>query len=188
MTKLDEPFPSSPRRPPIVGIYMTNPQLQSWHYIPFSARYSAAAFLDLAQEVQGNFKLENDDIYFDSGWVLSTRGISAITIKELLRYQPTKEESNWKIPNTIIQTYSILKTNDDTFKSKHTNSGTIDKPIRKVKEVDAQPMLTLAQLAQDLGISASKARKALRAQNIAKPYEWPENDCAHIIKLLKSAH
>lgn len=194
----EEPFPSNPTRPTRIGLYMTNPKLQSWHYAGFWAKYAAAIFLDEVQNIQGPFALENDDMYFDTGWVVSMRGMQPYaTIKDLLKYQPTREEEEWKIPDNMIQTYRILRNQthdkDDIPKVSPLRMKVFGEPKlgktkpEKLTRIKTEGHITIAQLAQENGIDPSKARKALRTHNIEKPYEWPSDNCAHIVDILKKA-
>lgn len=186
-----EPFPSNPQRPTTIGLYMTNEKLDSWHYIGFAAKYAAAVFLEDVQKTQGKFKLNNDDMIFESGWTVSMRGVQpSATIKELLRYEPTKSEQDWTLPEEVINNYRILRTKSHDKKD-------IPKPIKQKADEKTKPKTlkpngeytSLNQLSKELGVSPNRARRLLRDKKVAKPangWEWSATDLPPVLKLLRS--
>lgn len=195
-------FPSSPIRPPIIGIYITNDDKEVLNYVSFSKEYAAAAFIQDCVERHGkpdavksiHAHLHGDaphDLLFESGWRLSTRQNSLTNdLPGLLKYKFTSKEAEFTIPENIALRYKIL-------------GGTADKPIEDdpAGEVKQQSTTRLASSARrtprpegliplaDLTNDPGEARKLLRKAKMDKPshgWAWPKDhpDLAKVKKLL----
>lgn len=82
------------------------------------------------------------------------------------------------------QTYEPPK---ETKKARREKQPKTSKPKRTRKSTDG--MITIGQIADELGISASKARKVLRDNEVEKPatgWEWTEKAAKSIKKLISS--
>lgn len=163
------PFPSSPTRPPVAGIYWGR------FYNNFGALYSARAFLLYLIDNYGPYDQEEDALYFEA-FKVSTNGVGP-SITTILNYKPTPKEAAWQLPECFFIQASALK-------SPH-------KDTRPKEAVQAPkpsgPVVTLS----DFPLKPATCRQLLRKAGIIKPgkrWEWPKDhkDLIKVKKVLRS--
>lgn len=192
-----EAFPSSPRRPPTIGIYITHEDKQTeLSYVTFSKTYAAAAFVQDCIELHGRpDAVESSgggkDLIFETGWHLSTRDNSQTNdLEQLIKYNFTPAEADFTIPQEVKDRYKILGGRKDRpldeVPQGHDGGRTRDKEnVAKRPASRPDGLITLASFASDPG----EARKILRKASFAKPahgWSWPEGhpDIAKVKKLI----
>ena len=95
--EFSDAFPASPRRPPVVCIYITHEERPKvLNTINFSALYAATQFIKECIELHGLPDADGNDLIFESGWRLSTRNNSQEN--NLLAISKGKSREGFYIP------------------------------------------------------------------------------------------
>lgn len=192
---LENPFPSSPRRPPIVGINVKTPDGRH-SFFNFAALYAARHFIDLFGEYRW---VDENTIVTEQGVTL--RGENARSFNRVFEYEMTKAEREWEIPAPYANLYRQFTKAYDPHehegpikKLPGEHSGRIVNTTGPKQQEPKKPrpskdgLTTVADIAAQLKIDAKDARKALRSSGEPKPdagWAWPSTEVQRITKLIK---
>lgn len=192
---LEDPFPSSPMRPPKYGVYVSY-RGEFMCYVNFAAKYAAKKFVDLC--LSGN----------DHKWVDGTRSgggeaiedstgllLEGLGLEEVLDHRLNSLEEAWQLPEPYIKQAQYIRIKRVPMGVKleeRVEGGAKELPQEKPREpkkarIDKSGLITIGSIAEELGIDAGEARKILRNKKVEKPeagWAWPEDEAEDIKKLL----
>lgn len=196
---MDEAFPSSPTRPPRFGFhFFRDGDFAAFHN--FYGRYAAKRFID--QVLDGN-----DFTWVDDATIRTTSGDPIITIRAehftdmeaVMEHEDSKLEEQWELPIPYTGYARAIRRLPQFIPGEHEqrdDTPTPAKPKRErapkraaTRKSVGDDMMTIGQLADELGMSAREARGILRKSNTPKPdhgWAWPKNEVDAIRKLLKA--
>lgn len=207
-TDLEPAFPASPGRPPKYGFYIYkrnkkgNPCNDG--YYNFHAKYAAKHFIELLldgatfewiDEVGEILKGSGETIETSTGIIIDGRGL-----EEIIEYEYANDlERGWVYPHgsDIVHLRAAKYIDDEQVQELKENAKPVDdnpkeKPPKVKKEkkpkIDKTGLVTVKDIAADLGCSPSDARSALRKAKIEKPeagWCWPESEVEGIKKIIK---
>lgn len=186
-------FPSSPQRPPVLELKFAR-EGNLVASLTFAAYYPA--YILLKEFIDGHDRVwvSDDAIETDEGILIST---GQHELDRLLTRKYTAEELAWELPSNYKRLVAQIKgisfkqqsnddTPDDPVPPQTKPKG--DKPKPKSKPVRSGDAITIAQLAEELGILPRDARAILRKSNTPKPdagWEWEPTQAETIRELLK---
>lgn len=177
---LREPFPTHPTRPTKYAVYCIYPGdapagQNRQIVLTFAAAYSAKKFVDYL--IAGhNFKWLQashkgdipDTILTDHNVKIRIPGRG---LEEVIEYEYTQAESEWALPEEHMRQCALLRRAPD---EEVTEEGEIvAKPKREPKpekpKIDKTALISIGDIAEQMGIEARDARQSLRKQKIEKP-------------------
>ena len=192
--------PSNPTRPTKHHLYFTvyadgDPAVINT--IGYAESYAAARFVQTVTQDRKLHWISDDTLEIrENDKILQ---IKEHRLEDLMEYTFTKEEAEWKIPETGLL-YRVMHFSDETTRpsSPTPTSEPEERPKttspkrHKTQKAPSAGQITVAQLAESLNIAPNKARNALRKANIAKPangWTFDANDpiVKTITDILKSA-
>lgn len=193
---LENPFPSSPKNPPQHVIY-----IGLHNVICLGAIYAAHRLVVKYCLKDREYRWINDTTLMTLDSILKIR---SETLKDIIAYEPTKEEEKWWVPEPHRSQWLKLarRAGNDYFLTELQDEEAVIKknlptvglpdPIKKkidqkrrVKKALDENTRSIGDIAQRIGIKPSEARAILRAQKISKPYVWNNQDANDIEKLLQ---
>lgn len=191
---LEEPFPSSPMRPPRYGVYVSY-RGELMCYVNFYAKYAAKKFIE-------ECLVGNDYEWVDGGRMGGGEAIEDSTglliegpgLEEVLEYKLNALEEAWELPLPYVHQAKHIRVKKVPLTIKLEEVGSAPKVIeREAKEpkkarIDKSGLVTIGAIAEELGIDAGEARKILRSKKVEKPeagWAWSEDDAEGIKALLK---
>lgn len=173
------PTVSSPRFPPLVGIYVDFPNhrgaYRTFATLEGAAVYVQAFVTDDDYEVKGADKLMTSD-----GARIRLTGPGASSLTQLLDIEEPEDANASRLAEQdmrIIHQSDAWTSVADRREAKE--AGETPTPIgREPKQKRLEGAITVGQLAQELGVEPSHARAALRKQLKPRPakWEWLPND------------
>lgn len=188
---LPHPFPSPPRRPPVVGFHIHTAD-NKYAFFNFGAHYAARAFLDLFRPFRW---LTENEVITDNGTRIKAE--DARSFNQVLDATLTKQEEAWQVPEpylTLYRRYAGI-TQDDQEIPRVTPPGSTPAvtPRKRPQRAPRAPQspsehVTIADIAAQLGISPSNARSALRKAGTPKPpggWSFPPADVEAIKTTIK---
>jgi len=186
---LEQPFPSSPSRPPKFSIYCRYP-----HNAPmgearrfvwtFSAAYAARHFIDRIIG-EDKFKWKRRNI------IQTARGVEIRVLDEddgletVMEYEMTRAEEAWQIPEPRcreLETF-LRPLGDEARTEPHAARTTAPRASR-------DGLVSMAQICARVGIEPRDGRAALRRARIDKPdagWAWAADEAVKIEKLLSKS-
>lgn len=182
-------FPSSPSFPPIVGFYCTNSQ-GKFTYQCFAHLTAAQTFIDMIAPPPRRF-LDNSTFHSDNGVTVSTRGgMGGHDLDRVLEHTPT---TTWELPEPFATHWRTFPNDQPVDTPAHRPRGRAAAPAAvavavtpsnvtsptppRAKPARAAGAVTVATLAAEINIPASKARDILRRASEPKPaagWEWDD--------------
>ena len=167
---MKEPYPSCPTRPPITCLYFTgytDGEEEYFEAYTYAELYSARRWLDIIFEEypDQNWQDENTLVLTLDNHTLK---IKSYNLEDVIEYEPTKEEKNWQ-PGILNRIIYFWKKPEKKAPPVQTAEKT-PRPPRNIKP-PAKGMITVAQIAEEYGLSANKARNILRKAKMSKPKE-----------------
>lgn len=192
---IEEPFPSSPMRPPKYGIYVSY-RGEFMCYVNFYAKYAVKKFIDVC--LNGN----------DYEWVDGTRNgggeaiedatgllLEGLGLEEAMEHELNALEEAWQLPEPYEKQAKYARIRKVPLEIKlqevsNTPQPVVARPVREPKKasMDKSGLVTISSIAEELGIDAGEARKILRSKKVEKPeagWAWPEDEAEKIKDLLK---
>jgi hypothetical protein len=172
---LQPAFTSCPQRPPNHVFYCHNEHGRKL-VVTFYADYAARKFIDL---------IVGDDYKFiDRATILGSNGVRVSvttnpspganeTIDDVIEYEPRGAERDWEMPEpnaTQYATFAMKRPaaeNDEPQRKRMTRDGSVATPARAQRI--ASGGVSIGTIADDMGITASDARAALRKAKMPKP-------------------
>lgn len=194
---LEEPWSSSPRRPPRYVLYCTNHESERQYIVNSYALYAIRKIFDA---LVGDNEVEPSSLDPDHTMTFGDIDIRSDQMDAILAHVYTKEEEAWELSipyPTDIDNFLHGQRMSKTLEQRDASGGVI-KAERKVREpkpvkekIDRSQFITVQSLAEDIGIDPRDARAALRKAKIEKPsigWMWEnEKDTKEIKKILADA-
>lgn len=185
---LPHPFPASPTRPPQYGFYVYRDN--KFHsYTNFSALYAASRYLNaIVQNSEIKWASDNEiEVFSDPP--ITIRGEGDYDLEKIVEHKDNKLEAQWELPTPYVQ--NALRTRMQPvplFREEVEQTIPKPKPTRKParRKQPEGDMITIAQIADELGISPRDARKVLRSSKTPKPeggWQWSADEAEKIRKL-----
>lgn len=185
---MDHPFPASPTRGPRFGLKFINTDDGRLAFHNFYGRFAAKRFLDLVISNDPYTWLDDNTILIANR--IKVQGELKTDLEAIIEHEDDKLERQWEMAAPYPQFAMSIR-------------GERPEPPTDKPQVEPRPtrakapgprkapptgLVTVAQLADELGITSREARQRLRKSNIAKPdggWQWPADDAAKIKELLK---
>lgn len=175
-SRLPEPFPSSPIRPPRFVLYCTNHENERQYIVNAYSLYAARKLFDT---LVGENEIEPSPLDPDRTMTFGDIDIKSDQMDQILAHVYTKDEEEWVLPSpypgdidAFLHGRRMSKRLDGEEGPKRVN-GTGDNPQQVKREakpkIDRTGKITVQQLAEEIGIDPRDARAALRKAKIEKP-------------------
>lgn len=187
---IEPPFPQAPKsKGNPYCIYITHEDTGHLNAIPIRARYAGHALIQQIIKQQGEFDYHKGDLLFETGWRISTRG-DHVSAEQLNQYEPSARESEWEFPPHMLPRCAFPKRAQEPAPLPAAKPKT-QKTERTPRPPKDPTAITAEQIANELGVSPSKARQAIRGK-IDKPdggWSWPKDhaDLPKVRKLIEKA-
>lgn len=202
LTGLREPFPSSPTKPPKYAVYGTYPHdaepgKSRLLVIPFLATYAAKHFVETLLQ-NGGFKWKSPTIIVGDNGVK----VKSDQLEEIMEYEYVGAEASWELPARMVQQADMIRREyrEDSERPDPTGAEDEDAPERPSKKpkrepkpekvkIDKSGLVSVGEIAEQMGIEARDARAALRKQKIEKPdggWLWKPDKVDDIKKIIKA--
>lgn len=172
---LEEPFPSSPTRPPNYVLYCTNHESDRRYIVNACALYAIRKIFDA---IVGENEIAPSPLS-ETTMTFGEVDIKSDQMSAILNHQYSKAEEEWELgrpyPEQIDNflhgpRMSRLLEQHPGATGTVTKTESVKREPKPVKErVDRSGMITVQQLASDAGIDPRDARAALRKAKVAKP-------------------
>lgn len=206
LTGLREPFPSSPTKPPKYAVYGTYPHdaepgQSRVVVVPFLATYAAKRFVEALLQ-GGSFKWLAADKQLGRNVPDTVVGENGVRVRcdlleEIIEYEYTEGEAQWELPDETRRHADMVRREvRDEPEGLPTEGGGEDRPKKPKKEpkpekvkVDKSGLVTVGDIAEQMGIEARDARAALRKKKVEKPdvgWAWAPDKVEDIKKVIKS--
>ncbi|OXE37510.1 MAG: hypothetical protein CGW95_00940 [Phenylobacterium zucineum] len=198
---LEEAFPASPSRPPKYGFYCYN-QNGAFTYQCFCGIYAAKRFIEVITEGTSYKWLNCETILAENGVKISTTtnpnpkpgDQTYFEMEEVLEHEYTTEEEAWQVPEPMASQWPRFpsqgapreRSNDDDAPAQRRTA--TPRPERPARPQRVEGNVSVATIAEQLGIDATKARGALRKASEPKPpqgWEWPPSEVERIKAKIK---
>lgn len=173
----------------------------------FCAKYAAKAFIDAALQHGGfkwrpadkRFSTIPDTIVGDNNVEIRVPGGNSL--EELMEYEPTGAELEWELPEQLARQCTLVRRAYDPSEDVQVDedTGEVVKPTKKEKppkepkpekpKKDKTGLVTVGEIAEQMGIDAKDARSSLRKQKVEKPdvgWAWPPEKVEEIKKTIKA--
>lgn len=181
-------FPSSPKRPPThTATFRHEGNELKYSTVGFCTPEALRSYIDLALD-GAKFTWEDSNCIYvpDHGVrIFSAELEEAMETEEVV---PMPHPYNQQAAKVMGRPYeSFTSSKDPTPRKERKKQPATPKKARKPRPAQ-EGMVTIGQIADELGLSASKARKMLRDAKIDKPahgWSWSEDDAKDIKKRLK---
>ena len=191
-TKLDDPTPSSPVRPPVINLTITT-SLNKFYQWNFSAIYAARRAIDYLIGDRTFKWLDDNTITIYSSHIDKSKVINVTVttdhppdgLSDIMEHTFTQREQNFPLSP------DHMRIGHDMFIHPNTTSPTIIKIAKDATPKPTKPtkppptdLIQLSTLLSDTDITAKEARVALRKLSLSKPtgrWEFP-TDAAPTIK------
>lgn len=181
---MDHPFPANPTRNPRFGLKFINTDNGRLAFHNFYGRFAAKRFLDLVISNDPYTWLDDNTILIANR--IKVQGEGGTDLEAIIEHEDNKLEQQWEMSSPYPQLAMSIR-------GERPNKPTVERPTRaKVRHRSRKPvaegLVTVAQLADELGITSREARQRLRKSKIAKPdggWQWPADEAAKIKELLK---
>ena len=189
---LKHAFPSSPQRPPLLGLSFRHPDNDAFQHVAFASLYAAKHFLDAILD-NTSFKWVSDDeieVHKPHYFTIKCDGIEA-GLDTVFEYKFTNEELNWELPDNYRRMASQIRGNSAPTLQKAPETASQPekrvlakpepKPARPKQPVaspkpSAEGLTTIGDVAASYGFDAKQARGIMRKAGIDKPasgrWEW----------------
>lgn len=209
LTGLLEPFPSSPTRPPKYAVYCYYPAhapagQSRMIVMTFAAAYAARHFINAVLQ-DGGYKwlpadkkmaIEiPDTIVGDNDVRIRVPGGSSL--EDLMEYEFSDAEAEWELPQGYVVQSDLLRreyreeapppTDEDGNPAPKEKKPRREPKPEKIK-IDKSGLVSVGDIADQMGIEARDARGSLRKQKVEKPdvgWCWPESEVEAIKKIIK---
>lgn len=198
----EDAFPSSPTRPPRYTLYLTN-QEEGFLYTPNFARcFAAKKAVDYILDKNTRWEWVSKDTIrcFDEedGWL----NIKSEELEEIVEYDYLEAEAEWELPSPLPRELdralrikydprvSEESQRDGRRSTQVSSKQSDDRGANKARgrsKTSAGGSVSLADIAEELGLDPRKARATLRGK-MDKPeqgWQWPAEEVGDIKKLLK---
>ena len=180
--KANPAFPSSPKYPPTINVWFRGgPKRERLIIRNFRERYAARAFVECAL---GPHDFERGS----GGWFYSDH-FNFRLLGDVKNLMSEDFDVDWELPPSLE---FIAKRYGGFIKD--IEPAPIEEPVKEPEDKRKPPrhakregLSTIAEIADQCGISARDARKILRASNTPKPdtgWSWDEEGAEEITKLL----
>lgn len=176
---LENPWPSSPKHPPRFNVTISGsphmPFLATGVRTMYAAKYLVSIIID---DREWRWKDEKTIVCDDGITIRSDH------LEEIVEYKMTATERKW-LPNspTFEEWHSIASGKAPQERARKPKATTSDEPTpKKTKPVSTGPkpskdgLITVGEIAQQLGLDPKQCRIALRKSKIEKPaagWAWP---------------
>lgn len=201
-TGLREPFPSSPTKPPKYAVYGTYPHdaepgRSRLLVVPFLATYAAKHFVETLLQ-GGKFKWQSPTILIGENGVK----VKSDQLEEIIEYEYVGNEASWELPSHMTQQAEGIRREyreDDVSRPDPTGAEGDDAPEQPTKpkrepkpekpKIDKSGLVSVGEIAEQMGIEARDARGALRKQKVEKPdggWLWTPDKVDGIKKIIKA--
>lgn len=178
---MDHPFPANPTRNPRFGLKFINTDDGRLAFHNFYGRFAAKRFLDLVISNDPYTWLDDNTILIANR--IKVQGESNTDLETIIEHEDNKLERQWEMADPYPQFAMSIRGERPTTDDKPT----VERPTRaKARKVPG--LVTVAQLADELGITSREARQRLRKSKIAKPdggWRWLADEAAKIKELLR---
>lgn len=163
---LEEAFPSSPARPPVytLNVRRRDPLGDKEMFgIGFCTLYGARKYLEVL--------LDEDDFVQETDTFLRTETgieVRCSDLRALIDYEYKGQENYWELPEPHVTEALWFRRARDAPPAEHTGKSKREKRLeRKAKRVPG--MLSIGELAEQLGMTPRDARAILRKAKVEKP-------------------
>lgn len=182
--KLREPFPSSPKNPPICEVKVTHAEKEMEHLHTFAAWYSAKKFIEALTKDRKVKEINPNVIKTDDGIK-----IKSPNLEDILGHKYNALEEEWEIPDPYANMVRMFrgeqyKKNQDAIAGPVRTSGKgpneQQKPKNKKERKSRPPKdghVSIADICTDLKCIPRVARGILRDAKMEKPdggWSWPK--------------
>lgn len=194
---MDHPFPASPTRNPRFGLKFINAEDERLAFHNFYGRFAAKRFLDAV--ISGDtYTWLDDDTILIAGRI-KVQGERKTDLEAIIEHEDNKLERQWEMaapyPQFAMSIRGGRPQEEDDNPVRRKIEPAIERPTRakapsrhRSRKAPPAGLVTVAQLADELGITSREARQRLRKANIAKPdggWQWPADAAVKIKELLK---
>lgn len=179
---MDHPFPANPTRNPRFGLKFINTDDGKLAFHNFYGRFAAKRFLDLVISNDPYTWLDDNTILIANR--IKVQGEGGTDLEAIIEHEDNKLEQQWEMSDPYLQFARSIR-----------GERPVERPTRakalgrhRSRKPVAEGLVTVAQLADELGITSREARQRLRKSKIAKPdggWQWPADEAAKIKELLK---
>lgn len=199
LTGLREPFPSSPTNPPKYAVYCSYPHdaapgQSRMIVMCFLATYAAKHFVNAVLQDEGFKWSKSDTIIGDNGVKVRCEGL-----EDIIEYDWEAGEKGWELPPAMIKQTELLRReyrDDAPVSTGAEGDEEVERPKKPKKEpkpekvkVDKTGLVSVGEIAEQMGIEARDARGALRKQKVEKPdggWLWAPDKVDGIKKIIKA--
>ncbi len=186
---LDEPYPSSPTRPPKWGFFFRFQGKYCFHnyYSLYAAKKEIEAFID----GQSYKWLGPRQILCDNG--LSIQSEQDDGMEKVIEYELTPLEDQWQVPEPMSSNIRRFLSKPILRPEGTSSPIPLEAPPPRREPRAPRPskdgLVTIAIIAQDISLDPREARAALRALKIEKPdagWAWPSDEAEKIKEQLRT--
>lgn len=186
---MDHPFPASPLRNPRFGLKFINTDDGRLAFHNFYGRFAAKRFLDLVISGDPYTWLDDNTILIANR--IKVQGESNTDLEAIIEHEDNHLERQWEMLEPHTQFAMSIRGERpeppiDKPQPRPTRARAPDR--HRSRKPVAEGLVTVSQLADELGITSREARQRLRKSNIAKPeggWQWPADEADRIKELLK---
>jgi hypothetical protein len=175
-SRLADPFPSSPTKPPRFVLYCNNHENERQYVVNAFSVYAARKLFDA---LVGENEVEPSPLDPDRTMTFGDIDIKSEQMDKILAHQYSKEEEEWELPQPYPGDIDAFLTGRRMSKRLDGEEGPKriakegDNPQQVKREakpkVDRSKFITVQSLAADIGIDPRDARAALRKARVEKP-------------------
>jgi hypothetical protein len=177
---LEEPYPSSPSRPPKYVIY-TDKGVHT-----FCALYAAKHALDLIIGDRPYSWADDSRIIFEEGGY-----VRSAHLEEIMEHEFTEAEAAFIVPEPYRSAYTGKDPDIEARLpvSRRSTSDDRDEPKPKPKSRNNGGLVSVGDIATQLGIEPRVARATLRAMRVSKPthgWAWEQDEADRIMEQIRA--
>jgi len=187
------PYASAPRHPARYVLYLTRVGDASTSCMvkAFAAPYVARKFLDALLADDGYVWQDETTIRSETGVVVSTRWFPD-ALRACVEHRYTAAETAWTLDSTSASHARLFRHGPDV---REAAAGGVEDVVRTPRPAP-QPraprdgLVTVADIAAELGVEPRVARQALRGLGVEKPaagWAWPASEAAAVAARVKAA-
>lgn len=177
--RIEDPYPSSPTRPPRHGIWIKTSYGRAYHN--FHATYAALHTINyLIGDEKVKWASETEIIAGD----VSIMGEASTDLEKIMDYDFKKGEAEWELPANARRELDRLLGRS----ARHEPRGAVsEQPHVKREAIKRSDGNTPADIAEKLNMEPGKVRQRLRKLNIPKPYIWDDEQLEEILAKIKKS-
>lgn len=183
---MDHPFPANPTRNPRFGLKFINTNDGRLAFHNFYGRFAAKRFLDLVISNDPYTWLDDNTILIANR--IKVQGEGGTDLEAIIEHEDNKLEQQWEMAEPYLQFAMSIRGEPKVKPTQAEPRPTRAKAPGRNRSRKTPGLVTVAQLADELGITSREARQRLRKSKIAKPdggWQWPADEAAKIKELIR---